>query len=321
METLTALPDEQAQDALACIRAMPIFKSSKKTDWQSLLYGLRGVNDLDPSYNPKIITSIGGTDREPPIAAPFNAVPAMELASTLVESGLKPTVTLTSAYKYAVECNGVDEVGASANWDTTRAAYQKVIEEFYPGLSGVVSFDVLDPRGVDQYPGFLRDSATKISASSDSLQATAQKYGSSGETYLTYMLSHTQAFRDFQRRPVDRFVIKVGAQSEQRFSTWQKAVIEDCLDDAVIDGFVPNRINQDEGSYGQISLFYPRIGARPPYFAEAPDEPMLGEIAEIETYEGMLDRLDYSVLTRYQGLAKALGCTAITPQEYLEVLQ
>ena len=317
------LPDgcrQQAVDAVGVIRAMPLFKGKRQrlTDWQSLTDGLTKAAAYGGEFEPTIITSVGGYDGEAPLAAPFNVIPSLELASALGDLGYDPRLVIASAYPYAVECNKTDQTAAQANWYQTKAAYETIADTFYPALSGSLSLEVLDPKGLEAFPDFIVNAAETVSNRNVSLKATAERYGADKASYLAYMLSHIQAFRDYQPEPTSRFVIKVGAPSEERFSKWQKAVIEVCLRDAVASGFVPNRVCLPGSEYGQITVYSPRTGSRPVYYPQSSDEPLLSEgIDGLQGFRGLLERLRPETAERYAQLEKALGSTAVNLEDYL----
>lgn len=312
----------QAVSATNTVSEMALFGAAKRnaTDWRSLFEGFLKASVFGKDFQPTIITSAGGYEGPATIAAPFNIVPAFELAANLSALGYEPEVIAASASDYAVSCNNAEKTAADANWEQTKKAYRSVLAKFYPGLTANVSFEILDPEELKDYPDFIGESARAISETNQSLRATANRYGSEEDAYIAYMLSHIQAFRDYQPGSRNRFVIKVGAASEMRFSAWQRAVIENCLDDAVDSGFVPNRVVVPAASYGQVSLFYPRLGKRPVYYPDGAGEPELGSFeAQAENYDYFLDGLDDGLKDRYLRLGRVLGTTAISPDDYLRL--
>ncbi len=140
------------------------------------------------------------------------------------------------------------------------------------------------------------------------------------ESYVEYMTSHIQAFKDFQPGKGRKFVIKVGAQSEKPFSRFQKSAIESCLPIALELGTVPNLVDASTGEYGQITLLYPRVGSRPPYYPETGEDPPVSDI-DVYSYEDLLAEMSGEVLVRYRNLLKALGRTSVDPDEYLSVVK
>ncbi|HKU18853.1 MAG TPA: hypothetical protein VJP80_06295 [Candidatus Saccharimonadales bacterium] len=309
---------QRALQTTAEIAQAKVVQGAKRTatDWRSLFEGLTKADIFGEEFQPAIITSLGGWDGEVPLAAPFNVVPGLELCQLLRARGYDPTMVVTSAAKYGADCNGLDLGAVSKNWTDTYGAYQTLASAFYPEAEGAIAYETLVPGGLDTYPPELFDAARAACNADKSLQQTAAQYSADPEAFVRYMLSHTQAFRDFQTAPELPFVIKVGAPSELRFSQWQKRVIEQALPD--LPGFIPNMVRPSDGQYGQISLYYPRIGNRPPYYPDSADEPGLCA-AQPGNYTDFLYSLpnDSPSLARYADLESALETTSIAPNEYL----
>jgi hypothetical protein len=303
------------------IASLRVLQGGKKsaTNWRSLFEGLVKADIFGKDFQPTIVTSLGGYDGQVPLAAPFNVVPGLELSQTLLNNGYNPSFVVTSAAKYGVDCNDLDLEGASKNWSETFSAYQDLVREFYPKLEDRTAFETLLPSGVESYPSELVEAAKRCCETDQSLRQTAEQYGAGMEAFVRYMLSHTQAFRDFQNEPEAPFVIKVGAPSELRFSQWQKLAIEQALPE--LRGFVPNMVlrNGTGFQYGQISLYYPRLGNRPPYYPDAGlDEPNLYGSFPLD-YQDFLWSIPEAnpSLKRYADLETALEATNIKPNEYL----
>lgn len=315
-----------ALQTTAAVAQMKVLQGGKRTatDWRSLFEGLVKADIFGDKFQPTIVTSLGGYDGDVPLAAPFNVVPGLELSNTLRARGYDPSMIVTSAAKYGVDCNGLSLDGASKNWATTFGAYQRVAEEFYPEASTNTAYETLLPSGIDSYPSELVEAAKACCEEDESLRQTAAQYGAGAEAFVRYMLSHTQAFRDFQSSPEAAFVIKVGAPSEQRFSKWQKQAIEKALPQ-LGEGFVPNTVlrNGNGKQYGQVTLYYPRIGNRPPYYPDAgADEPVVyGSFPP--DYQDFLWSIpeENPSLKRYADLETALGATEIKPNDYLAILK
>lgn len=321
LATLAAGPTDQAESVVTQLRANPLFgKLSGKTDWESLKAGMVNAGVWDEAeYAPTIITSVGGAEGAPAVAAGFNIVPALELSRALATSGYSPKLIISSAGEYAINCNDMDASAVTENWLASLAIYERILSTYYPDLEEDVTFEYLDPDE-REYPLEIESALREAAMEERGLLAKARSMGGSEEDFVEYMASHIFAFRDFQPDPERRFVIKVGAQSEERFSRFQKTAIEKCLPGALDLGFVPNLIRPDDSYYGQITLYYPRIGSRPPYYLEADGDPSAADL-EAETYADLLDGLDDELLLRYQNLEKALGKTSISPDEYLAVVR
>jgi hypothetical protein len=230
-------------------------------------------------------------------------------------------MVVTSAAKYGIDCNGLDSVGASSNWNETLKAYQKLVKDFYPESEASTTYETLWPGGLGIYPSELVRAAKECCEADDGLSQTAEMYGAGPDAFVNYMLSHTQAFRDYQITPEAPFVVKVGAPSELRFSRWQKLAIEQAL--PLRNGFVPNMVVTDSNGkkeYGQVSLYYPRLGNRPPYYADSVTEPTLyGKYpANFEDFLWSIPDGDPS-LRRYADLQNTLLQTRVRPEEYLEL--
>jgi hypothetical protein len=298
------------------VSKMEVLRGGKKsaTNWRSLFEGLVKAKVFGAAFQPRIVTSLGGYDGQVPLAAPFNVLPGLELAESLRSRGYEPTMTVASAARYGVECNGLDPSGANENWDTTRRSYQQLVSEFYPEMQDRVTFETLWPGALDAYPEELVQAARDCCQDDESLRATAEQYGADAGAFVRYMLSHTQAFRDWQSTSEAPFVIKVGAPSELRFSKWQKQVIERAQ--PLAEGFVPNSLVN--GSYGQISLYYPRLGDRPPYYPDADNEPKLGSPCPADFTDFLWTIPDGDpALKRYAGLEQNLETTRVKPNQYL----
>lgn len=315
----------RALQATAQIAQTKILQGGKRsaTNWRSMFEGLVKADIFGGDFQPTIITSLGGYDGKVPLASPFNIVPGLELAQILREQGYDPSLVVTSAAKFGVDCNGLSLDGASKNWETTFRAYQALTGEFYPEFEYNTSFETLLPSGIDTYPIELIEAARICCEADESLRQTAKQYGAGPEAFVRYMLSHTQAFRDFQSKPENPFVIKVGAPSELRFSRWQKQVIEQTLPVLNVNGFVPNMVlsSGSDNQYGQTSLYYPRIGNRPPYYPDAnSDEPVVYGSYPSD-YQDFLRSIpeDNPSLKRYADLETALEATRIKPNDYLEL--
>jgi hypothetical protein len=319
---------DRAVRVTEAISQLAIVQGGKKlaTNWRSLFEGAVKAGVFGQDFQPTIVTSLGGSESDVPLAAPFNILPGLEVAQTMREAGFKPSMIVTSAAQYGVDCNGLDQDKTSQNWQATCGAYQKLLQEFYPEAEDSTSFETLWPQGLETYPEALVDTARTICMNEASLRSTAEQYGAEdADAFVKYMLSHTQAFRDYQATPESPFVIKVGAPSELRFSRWQKQVIEQALPD--LKGFVPNtaRVSKDgKAEYGQVSLYYPRIGNRPPYYSDAevgdPTEPGLGQTFpdSFEDFLWSLEQGDPS-LRRYADLEDALRGTRVKSDQYLKL--
>jgi len=303
------------------IANMKVLQGAKRsaTNWRSLFEGLVKADVLGPSFYPRIYTSFGGFDGEVPLAAPFNALPGLELLMKLREKNYGFTfLNLMSAAEYGVECNGLDRAGATTNTKQTFDAYKLLADKYYPEAYWSTVYETLDPKEIDGYPEALWVAARECCEADPSLQETSAQYGADNEAFVRYMLSHTQAFRDYAQNTTP-FAIKVGAPSELRFSKWQKQVIERALPE-LDDGTVPNMvIRSPEGNqYGQISLYYPRLGNRPPYYPDATDEPTIGDATPVD-YQDFLESIpiDDPCLKRYDDLERALEGTRVEPRDYL----
>ncbi len=311
----------KAMQTTARVASLKILQGGKKsaTNWRSMFEGFVKADIFGKDFQPTIITSLGGFDGDVPLAAPFNIIPGLELGKTLRKQGYDPSFIVTSAAKYGVDCNGLRLEGASNNWGTTFSAYSKLIREFYPEADCSTTFETLVPSYAEGYPDKLIESAKSCCQSEESLRQTSEHYRAGSEAFVRYMLSHIQAFRDFQRKPETPFVMKVGAPSELRFLQWQKQVIEQAL--PTVDGFVPNMVlrNGITNQYGQISLYYPRLGNRPPYYPDAEvGEPNLYGTFPAD-YQDFLWSIaeDNPSLKRYADLELALKATSVMPNEYL----
>ncbi len=299
-----------------------ILQGSKRsaTNWRSMFEGLVKADIFGDDFQPTIITSLGGYDGEVPLAAPFNIVPGLELVQILQKQAYDPSLIVTSASKFGVDCNGLNPEAAFKNWQTTFEAYQELSSQFYPESESKTSFETLVPSGLATYPTELIEVARMCCEADESLRQTAEHYGAGPDAFVNYMLSHTQAFRDFQSKPESPFVIKVGAPSELRFSQWQKRLIEQAL--PLLDGFVPNMVlrNGDSNQYGQLSLYYPRIGNRPPYYPDANSGEPVAYGVYPSDYQDFLRSIpeDNPSLKRYADLEKALENTRVSPNEYLK---
>jgi hypothetical protein len=318
---------EKAVRVTSALAQLKIVQGGKKsaTNWRSLFEGAVKAGIFGEAFQPTIVTSLGGYAGDVPLAAPFNLLPGLEVDDVLREEGFSPNMIVTSAAKYGTDCNGLSLEGASRNWDTTFKAYQKLVRGFYPEAEVSTSFETLWPGGLEAYPERLVAAARDCCDEDESLRTTALQYGAGADEFVKYMLSHTQAFRDYQVAPKSPFVIKVGAPSELRFSRWQKQVIERALPG--LDGFVPNMATMKrngEPEYGQISLYYPRIGNRPPYYpdteaVDTPEPSLSGQFpASFEDFLWSIPDGDPS-LRRYDDLKNALGLTRVKPDDYLEL--
>jgi len=300
------------------VSKMEILQGSKKsaTNWRSLFEGLVKASTFGSGFQPRIITSLGGYGGEAPLAAPFNILPGLELSETLRDAGYDPTMTVTSAAQYGVECNDLEPEQASQNWSATYDAYQQLLGRFYPEAEDTTAFETLWPGGLEGYPEKLVEAARDCCQNNESLRATAEQYGADSDDFVRYMLSHTQAFRDWQPTPESPFVIKVGAPSEVRFSRWQEEVIEQAL--PLAEGFVPNSISGDNTRYGQISLYYPRVGNRPPYYPDSDGEPRLAGSYPTDFEDFLWSIPDGNPsLRRYDDLGQNLEKTRVKPNQYL----
>lgn len=301
------------------IRESPVFgRGNASADWESMEYGFENLESAtDESQKPMIITSLGGSEDELTIASAFNVIPALELAQLLKRRGVDSDVLITSAAEYAVVCNGYNREKVLANWDKTKDLYSAIVSSFFPSLGEQVEYELLDPS-VRIYPAEIEDAIQQTALTDEKMKDRSPS--DNNEDYGKYMASHIQAFKDFQPDEARRFVIKVGAQTEKPFSAFQKKAIETCLPEALALGTVPNLVIPQENRYGQITLLYPRVGSRPPYYKESGDEPGLDEFRPLG-FDGLIESLVDRAQVRYRNLRKALAKTSIEPNDYLSALE
>lgn len=262
---ITENTPQKVQTALETIWKNDLYKGNSRasTDWKSLAEGIESAfqNPENPACQPTIITSVGGYDDKPPYEAGFNIIPALELCKLLKEYGLKPQVIITSAMKYAEECNSYDLEGLSKNWATTLGRYTRIVEQLYPELTDCISFESLLPRGLDDLPESIKNAATDTGLYG-SLYKTAKRKNPeiTEEQFIKYMLSHVQAFRIWQPRDgqYHGLVVKVGAPSEGRFTKWVAKVIEASGQSAGVTAIF-------------VALGFTRLSAGPPYYPTSED--------------------------------------------------
>lgn len=316
---MKAAMSQNAAEVTAEINDCPVFgRGNSNADWKSLEYGFGNLeNGIQDLKKPLIVTSVGGSEDSITLAAGFNVIPAFELASLLLGRGIEPDVLITSAAEYAAFCNGSDREKVLTNWLRTKEVYKAIAGNFFPGLESCIDYELLDPAQ-RLYPAEIEEAISQTALSDE--ETRARSASDNDEGYIEYMASHIQAFRDFQPGEGRKFVIKVGAQSEKPFSRFQKSSIERCIPAVLELGTVPNLVDADEGEYGQITLLYPRIGSRPPYYLETDEDPPVSD-TDASLYADLLTGLSGELLARYKNLLKALGKTSIDPDEYLSVVK
>ncbi|MFM2414318.1 MAG: hypothetical protein RI911_11 [Candidatus Parcubacteria bacterium] len=318
------------------IASDPIFTSLgfTRTNWRSLFEQLVRAHMFE-SYQPVIITSVGGTSLEPGVAAGVNILPALKLAETLIESGYKPKVIGSFASEFAIACNDEDAAKTRANQEATQALYEACSQEFFPQLveKGVLQFETppataLQEKLPPEYIEFVREAMRNPDSISPELRVLRDSLVTTAETRtgrkveigspefdraVDYLLSHQLIFRDIQTTELYPSVIKVGAPSEDRFSEFQRITTEAFMNAQERPRhLIPNATHhtvkdgKPSWSYGQITLFYPKIGERPPYLRETTtDEPSIFEIGDETSYDSWRMKLDSSV-ERYAALEKTL---------------
>jgi hypothetical protein len=329
----------------------PLFAGlgAEATDWRSLFEQLvksRLFESFTHRYNPQIITSVGGDESAPVVAAPGNILPALELTTLLRKEGYQAECKIRFASEFAIACNGVDPDKTRANQSLTQDFYEQFISEYYRDLWFDSGADLYAPEAYhmdgavpQDYINFTRACVEKPEILGEKFVSTVSALPRKAleslnaseverEKTLKYLLSHQYIFGDVQTRYSRAFVIKVGAPSERRFSEFQQQVTEAYMNrgtrtQGVMVPNSPQFVNDENGGkwkYGQITLYYPRLGSRPPYYPETPDEPnVLSDIPE-GTFSDFKRNLGGSV-ERYAALERNLGLAGIDPDDYLRFIR
>ncbi len=318
--------------------------NANDTNWRSLFEQLVKASIFD-TWQPTVITSVGGAEEQPTPAAAVNIIPGLRLTRLLREAGYNPTFTIGFASEFAIACNGADANRVRAGQIATEQLYRSFVARYYPDLAAAVRYErpgveALQTDLPEQYVAFARQAmqptspdTSQLGRLTSSLTETALKRAANGsvdrEKMLQYLLSHQLIFRDVQtkgQRPRP-FVVKVGAPSELRFSRYQQAVTEGYMNAYGPGGgiMIPNQTQRDGGGawrYGQITLYYPGVGSRPPYYRESEDEPTLTDIdsqVAAAGFERLMRSLDGSV-ERYAALEKVLTRAGIDPDDYMKFI-
>lgn len=321
----------------------PLFTGTepRDTDWRSLFEQLV-KSAVFPSYKPTIITSVGGAESAPTYAAPANILPGLRLTQKLRDEGYDAEFIVGFASEFAIACNDADARKVRGNREATEAMYRELIKRYYPDLqeTGCVQFETPEVRKLteelpEDYIAFARECVTSpgvlgerfgsaLTALPQKAINTLKEGGENAEKTLAYLLSHQLIFRDVQTTETRPFVIKVGAPSEKSFSAFQQTVTEGYMNrirtpNAMIPNATPYVTEGSGGRwrYGQITMYYPRLGWFPPYYREAEDEPDISSAPEQEGFSGLKSRISGSI-ERYSALEKMLLNAEINPDDYVD---
>ncbi len=232
---------------------------------------------------PRLITSVGGSQEVPSIVSPGNLIAGVEVLKSLRQSGVPATYCIRFASEYAVDANGFDSAETAKNASVTTTIYKSFVDTFYPELKDAISFEVEPIKTVDSLPGEILDlvgyNTEKPIGSDELMQKVTRltRYGRNRNPDITYqqsiryLLSHITIFEDVIYPGADSdFVIKIGAPSEMQFSDFQAMLMEEAV---ALKGLRAGLANPTKyRPYNQLSLFGPRLGSRPPYYKQAPNE-------------------------------------------------
>ncbi|MDQ5972341.1 MAG: hypothetical protein QG553_500 [Patescibacteria group bacterium] len=232
---------------------------------------------------PRLITSVGGSTETPSIVAPGNIITGLEALRVFEANQVPTSYTIRFASEYAIDANAFDETETRASMWQTAFMYDSFIKRFYPDAVDKVTIEVEPTKTVDDLPDTLLDLVGYSDGrfrGSDELKEKVERltrYGKDRNPDITfqkgirYLLSHTTIFEDVLYPNAESdFIIKIGAPSEMQFSEFQQEV----MDEAIALGGIEARLaNPNQyGPYRQISLFGSRLGSRPPYYKQAPEE-------------------------------------------------
>lgn len=340
---------QTALDTVKEISQDPVFTKVgfSETNWRSLFEQLVRAK-LFNQYQPKIITSVGGTSEAPSVAAAVNVLPSFHLARLLKKKGYKPKVRVSFASEFAIQCNRPESPEkVRENRDITQRLYEKVADIFFQDLvkSDIIEYETLPYAALraklpEEYIRFVKEIvrnpeqiSSEFKVLVDSLMGTSEKrtgvQTSEEDAFdktVDYLLSHQLIFRDMQVSEYEPFIIKVGNPGERRFSRFQEITTQAFMNDQRIPRHViPNGTyhKSKDGivvwSYGQISLSYPKTGERPPYFSEKGDDRESIFDVESPSYHNWKSSKT-STVERYTDLEWMLGKLSIDPDKYLEAI-
>ncbi len=316
----------------------------ERTDWRSLFEQLIRASIFE-TYKPTVVTSVGGTEDDPNVASAANILPGLRLVKRLREAGYDAQFVIGFASEFGIACNNLDPEKTRKNQKVSEQLYMACVKRYCPELIAAGAVSVENPtveeierqlpadyvefsREVMQNPSSL---GSEFVALRDSLMSTATRKSGDNEVFekaLLYLLSHQLIFRDVQAgTEISPFVIKVGAPSELRFSAFQKLVTEGYMNwkatptAVMIPNSTPHKNEDVDGKwrYGQITMYYPSLGTRPPYYRETPDEQSVFDAARTGDYESWRRELEGSV-ERYAALEKLLRNMDIDPNEYFALV-